>query len=1351
MTPPPQTPPPQTLERYRIAGRLGQGGMGEVVEAVDTVTGKALALKSLRQAKTVDRRSRRVRLFEQEFYTLSQLRHPCVVEVYDFCRGSNRIFYTMELLNGGDLHELSPLPWKRVCALLCDVCSALSLLHSRRLVHRDLTTRNVRCTRDGTAKLIDFGAMAPFGTSKHIIGTPAFTAPEVLTGQALDARTDLFSLGATAYYALTGRHAYPAATLAAQHNAWRSRPQPPSRFAEVPRELDELVTSLLQIAPLARPRTAAEVMERLSVIGDVPLEGQVPAGYAYLLTPTLVGRDAPLLRVRKQLLRASRGRGGVFLITGPAGVGRSRFLEACVFEGTVLGTLVLRADSRDGAAPWGGARALCRQLHDLVPGLPSSPLALDESQFTRAGPLAVTPEARSELQAALYEHLLDASRDRGLMLAIDDLDALDEPSASLVALLAEHAARHGISVMATADLRSEEGELRALGAYRRLGGQIVLAPLAAEQTLQLLLSVFGDVPNVRLLADRLHTIARGRPRAVMQLAQHLVERRVVHFQAGRWTLPSDPDAAELPVSLMDVLRARVVGLSPSARWLAQALAISGRISLTPADCAALVEDGDTAGVLRALDELVVGSVLDFEADSYAFTEPGWSHALLEVLEPEQRRRLHASLALLCESDGARFQALQHTWWADHRHEALEGLLAFTMDEGDRAAQHIGALIPALQHTPVRWRPVMEEVIAWCEERKAPRVQRTRLRLSLILRAIAFSQPYGEHLSALLRDLRHDAGLDIYLALDESLPASARLESTLECAQRRYDAAESQERGLAPQTAIEYMRLCCHFTVSLIGRSLDFSTLERVPRVSVLAPTSVPHQLADANVRSALHACAGRMERARENYLNLLERFRNAKGTGAAGRVHMGYTYAVGLIEAGIGLPLALERADVIESHPAFEINAWHVRRLYALRQGDFESAEGHERRIERIRLRNAPPAMYDGGQLWVELRSYTGAEDLERLTPLITRIEEIARQLPSWEPMLRYARGCHHLQLRGLRSALSEMEAGLSLCEPGRHPAWPALAGGCISALRGAEEEQAAVERGRAFLDACRQVDLGYQAGYVERALALAEVAIGEHQRAIELADSAIETLELLGATGLDLGASLETRARVALAMKDEASFEHFARQCASQYRAGHNPALTVKYERLLEDARRRGIDVSGGLTRASLGPGLFAGSAARKVLTALEACEGSEQRAREALRCLIDHSSSVGGFLYTMGEQGAVQAAARCGTRPPQDMDERVQAYLSAELAAAAAVTVSAETDQATQSGTPERWQGAGGDAFAPVLMSHVADSGSVVTGLVVLCVGPREPVVALAGILPALSQALCRAGDVVPYAGAS
>jgi serine/threonine protein kinase len=203
------------------------------------------------------------------------------------------------------------LRWREACALLRDIASSLAILHSRGLIHRDVSLRNVRRTADGRAKLLDFGAMVSVGVASDVVGTPPFMAPEVLQMQSLDARADLFSLGALGYFLLIGRHAFAARRLKELRDVWRSRPTPPARLSpEIPTALSELMLQLLALDRTARPHGAGEVMERLCTIADLPKEELPEITRAYLSMPTLVGRENALVSVRNRMLSLVRGDGG---------------------------------------------------------------------------------------------------------------------------------------------------------------------------------------------------------------------------------------------------------------------------------------------------------------------------------------------------------------------------------------------------------------------------------------------------------------------------------------------------------------------------------------------------------------------------------------------------------------------------------------------------------------------------------------------------------------------------------------------------------------------------------------------------------------------------------------------------------------------------------------------------------------------------------------------------------------------------------------------------------------------------------------------------------------------------------
>src|SRR5262249_55015775 len=150
---------------------------------------------------------------------------------------------------------------------------SLALLHARQLLHRDVSPRNVRIGTDENAKLIDFGSVVPFGAVEDIVGTPMCIAPEHLRMHDLDQRADLFSLGATAYYPLTGRRPYPIKELRDAEAAFEAAPIPIAALVpDVPAALDQLILSLLSVDPASRPTSAAEVINRLGAIAELEEE-----------------------------------------------------------------------------------------------------------------------------------------------------------------------------------------------------------------------------------------------------------------------------------------------------------------------------------------------------------------------------------------------------------------------------------------------------------------------------------------------------------------------------------------------------------------------------------------------------------------------------------------------------------------------------------------------------------------------------------------------------------------------------------------------------------------------------------------------------------------------------------------------------------------------------------------------------------------------------------------------------------------------------------------------------------------------------------------------------------------------
>jgi serine/threonine-protein kinase len=249
---------------YTLREKLGSGGMGEVYLAEHRLLKRACAIKLIRLEKANDANA--IARFESEVQATAKLTHPNTVEIYDYGHTDDGTFYyAMEFLPGLSLQELidryGPMPPARVLFLLKQVCSALKEAHAHGLVHRDIKPGNIFAAERGglydVAKLLDFGLVKSIGAEPSsmnltidgaIMGSPLYCCPESALGEALDARSDIYSLGATAFFLLTGRPVFegdqPIKVLFAHAN---DTPTPPSHInTAVPQDLESVVMKCLE-------------------------------------------------------------------------------------------------------------------------------------------------------------------------------------------------------------------------------------------------------------------------------------------------------------------------------------------------------------------------------------------------------------------------------------------------------------------------------------------------------------------------------------------------------------------------------------------------------------------------------------------------------------------------------------------------------------------------------------------------------------------------------------------------------------------------------------------------------------------------------------------------------------------------------------------------------------------------------------------------------------------------------------------------------------------------------------------------------------------------------------------------
>jgi hypothetical protein len=273
--------------QYRLIEKIGEGGMGIVYLARHALLRRGTAVKLLHPDRGGETALRR---FEQEVQITSALTHPNTVSVFDFGRTPDGVFYyAMEYLDGITLEDLvahaGPQPAARVVQILRQVCGSLDEAHFAGLIHRDVKPANVMLCLRGRVpdfvKVLDFGLVKEHASDRSdglsmagaLLGTPAYLAPEAITEPSkIDARADLYALGAVGYYLLVGAPVFEGGSIievCVKHLS--SEPVPPSERAPqpVPASLERLVLRCLAKDPSVRPASAADMIVALDELGEL--------------------------------------------------------------------------------------------------------------------------------------------------------------------------------------------------------------------------------------------------------------------------------------------------------------------------------------------------------------------------------------------------------------------------------------------------------------------------------------------------------------------------------------------------------------------------------------------------------------------------------------------------------------------------------------------------------------------------------------------------------------------------------------------------------------------------------------------------------------------------------------------------------------------------------------------------------------------------------------------------------------------------------------------------------------------------------------------------------------------------
>jgi len=702
---------------YYILDLISVGGMGRVYRAEQAALGRTVAVKIIHPHLLSDENS--ALRFMTEARAASQLNHPNSIAVFDFGRTDDgQPYLVMEFLRGKDLarvaYEEGPLPFSRIVEVLRQALAALSEAHDLGIVHRDLKPENIilePLRRGGDfVKVVDFGlaklradAQHPSVTSPGIVcGTPDYMAPEQGRGDAIDGRSDLYSIGVVLFQLLTGRLPFEADSPTQVVMMHLTIPVPDPRQVaperNIPEPLVEVVLKALAKDARKRYQDAAEFADALraalvqaesvrpdqrgsllpgSLLGSitcgscqslVPMAkfclecgARLPIRSGIPENPTLPQLPLPLVAREEELNwledRRQRVHGNLVgaRLVGEPGAGKTRLLRELLGRARAEGdlTVLTGPDPFYAEVAYYALREAIRKLAQLGPD------AIDDRRFDGATPEAQSGldevfsgaparsdarspgERRHALAEALRWALLVAARRAGrqrVILAIDDIYRIDGPSRNAFADVVGEPPHCSVLVLAT-HIPGFEAGWGADAAARVLAG---LPPPAVSRLLR------PGRSGPRALADD----AKG-------VLPMYIEQVLRYAQDGG----SDP-----PSRLADLIALRVDTLEPNARRTLQALSVIGDEMKPDTVLELLPKTDNLDGMLLDLQR---AGMVDVEGGRVSTSHPLLREIVLSGIPATARKELHAKALRACERVSAPIEArAQHAYYAGDSFQAL---------------------------------------------------------------------------------------------------------------------------------------------------------------------------------------------------------------------------------------------------------------------------------------------------------------------------------------------------------------------------------------------------------------------------------------------------------------------------------------------------------------------------------------------------------------------------------------------------------------------------------------------------------------------------------------------------------
>src|SRR6266849_5044537 len=621
--------PQQMLLHYRLVEKIGSGGMGEVYKAEDTKLGRTVAIKLLPAAVIENTTAKR--RFLKEAQSVSALNHPNIITIHAIEETEGLDFIVMEYIDGQTLKELigrdGALPLMKLLDIGIQVADALDAAHEIGLIHRDIKSTNILITRRGHAKVLDFGLAKIVRTIADgvdnealtlmhltdegtVLGTPFYMSPEQTRGEALDSRSDIFSLGCVLHEAATRSLPFSGPSmLAVMHAIATTDPLSPSRVRpELPREFDLIVERALAKDRERRYSSASEIAQALRNL-RATLSGQwsgapIVFDKDVIDAPSFsfVGRGPELEKLEGYLQQAIDGIGHLVFITGEPGIGktslsdeflrraRTRYPGLLVSRGRCVeqygtGEAYLPFLDAIGALLGGPGRERIAALMRTY--APTWCMQLPAA-FVSTGSLdALQRETIGATKERMLREMGDAlgalAAGTPLVLLLEDIHWADPSSVDLLRHLCQRISSQHLLIAGTFRPEDIERSNHPLKGYRaemlthNLCEEIALDSLSREHIAIYLNATFAPNDFPRELSALIHDKTEGHPLFATNLLHYLQERGDITRKNEHWSLarPLSEMELEAPESVRSMIGRKIDALAEEERRALQYASIEG--------------------------------------------------------------------------------------------------------------------------------------------------------------------------------------------------------------------------------------------------------------------------------------------------------------------------------------------------------------------------------------------------------------------------------------------------------------------------------------------------------------------------------------------------------------------------------------------------------------------------------------------------------------------------------------------------------------------------------------------------------------------------------------------------------